>query len=97
LRRPDANLALGAARRPVVPPRFASMPATVAAAAAAADLIGVDLLPDGEHGWVVLELDGAVEFTVEHALFAAAAWQLARVALGYAAGPNGQVATSLAG
>jgi hypothetical protein len=56
-------------------------------------LIGVDLLPDGEGGWVVLELNGAVEWTREYSLdrdpFVAAAWELARVALGCPLGPTG--------
>jgi glutathione synthase/RimK-type ligase-like ATP-grasp enzyme len=85
------NIALGGRRRPVDPPPFACMLALEAAAAAGADLVGVDLLPDGEGGWVVLELNGAVEFTHEYALdrdpFAAAAWELARVALGCPQGP----------
>ena len=86
------NVALGGRRRPVDPPPFACMLATEAAAAAGADLIGVDMLPDGEGGWVVLELNGAVEFTHEYALdrdpFVAAAWELARVALGCPQGPS---------
>jgi len=45
----------------------------------------VDLLPDGEGGWVVLELNGAVELTHEYGIgldpFAAAASELARVAV----------------
>jgi glutathione synthase/RimK-type ligase-like ATP-grasp enzyme len=80
------NVALGAQRRQVEPPPFACMLALEAAAAAGGDLIGVDLLPDGEGGWVVLELNGAVEFTREYSRdrdpFVAAAWELARVALG---------------
>jgi glutathione synthase/RimK-type ligase-like ATP-grasp enzyme len=34
-----------------------------AAEAIGADLVGVDLLPDGESGWVVVELNGAADFT----------------------------------
>ena len=85
------NVALGAQRRPVEPPSFACMLALEAAAASGGDLIGVDLLPDGEGGWVVLELNGAVEWTREYSLdrdpFVAAAWELARVALGCPLGP----------
>jgi RimK family alpha-L-glutamate ligase len=79
------NVALGARRRQVDPPAFACMLACEAARAAGADLVGVDLLPDGEGGWVVLELNGAVEFTHDYGLdrdpFAAAALELARIAL----------------
>lgn len=95
------NIALGGRRRPVEPPPHACMLALEAATAAAADLIGVDLLRDEELGWVVLELNGAVEFTREYGLdrdpFVAAAWELARLALGYPQGPNEQIAASLAG
>lgn len=60
------NVALGATRSPVVPPPEACRLALAAAAAAGADLVGVDLLPfDG--GWVVLELNGAVDFTRAYA------------------------------
>jgi glutathione synthase/RimK-type ligase-like ATP-grasp enzyme len=87
------NVALGAQRRSVVPPSFACMLAVEAATAAGADLIGVDLLPDGEGGWTILELNGAVEWTREYSLdrdpFVAAAWELARVALGCPLGPAG--------
>ncbi len=79
------NVALGATRQPVDPPAQACMLARIAAGAAGAELIGVDLLPDGEGGWVVLELNGAVEFTHEYGIgldpFAAAASELARVAV----------------
>ncbi len=93
------NIALGGRRRAVEPPPIACMLALEAAAAAGAELVGVDLLPDGEGGWVVLELNGAVEFTREYGLdrdpFAAAAWELARVAVGCPPGWSKPVATAL--
>ena len=79
------NVALGARREPVVPPAEAQQLALAAAAAASADLIGVDLLPTAE-GWTVLELNGAVDFTADYSLgrdvFAAVSFELARTALG---------------
>ena len=33
-----------------------------------AALVGVDLVPDAEGGWTVIELNGAVEFTSEYQL-----------------------------
>ena len=38
-----------------------------AAAAVGGDLVGVDLLPDGD-GWRVIEINGAVDFTDDYAL-----------------------------
>jgi RimK family alpha-L-glutamate ligase len=55
------NVALGGTRTPVVPPADACRLAVAAAAAAGADLVGVDLLP-ADGGWVVLELNGAAVF-----------------------------------
>jgi RimK family alpha-L-glutamate ligase len=79
------NVALGARRLPVDAPPGAQMLAVEAAAAASADRVGVDLLPDGDGGWTIIELNGAVEFTRDYALgedvFAAASFALARVAL----------------
>ena len=67
------------------------MLALEAAAAWARSWIGVDLLPDGDGGWIVLELNGAVEFNHEYALdrdpLAAAAWELAPGSRSAAAGP----------
>ncbi len=77
------NIALGGVREPYVPGLEVVELARAAAAASELDLVGVDLLPrDGE--WVVLELNGAVDFTRDYApagdVFAAALAGLARVA-----------------
>jgi glutathione synthase/RimK-type ligase-like ATP-grasp enzyme len=62
------NVALGGVRREVSePPREAAAVAVEAAAAIGASLVGVDLLPDARGGWIVAELNGAVEFTHEYA------------------------------
>jgi RimK family alpha-L-glutamate ligase len=70
------NVALGGRREPVEAPPDACALAVAAAAAADADLVGVDLLPSGD-GWIVLELNGAVDFTRAYArahdVFSAAA------------------------
>jgi [lysine-biosynthesis-protein LysW]--L-2-aminoadipate ligase len=80
------NIALGGTRRPADPPPAARELALAAAAAAGADLVGIDLLPTPDGGWVVLELNGAVEFTDEYTLdgdvFAAAAAGLVAAAEG---------------
>jgi RimK family alpha-L-glutamate ligase len=56
------NAALGAQVEPVEPPPIARALALAAARAARADLVGVDLLPTPNGGFVVLELNGAVDF-----------------------------------
>jgi [lysine-biosynthesis-protein LysW]--L-2-aminoadipate ligase len=56
------NAALGAQVEPVEPPPLAQALALAAAQAARADLVGVDLLPTSNGGFVVLELNGAVDF-----------------------------------
>jgi len=61
------NVALGAQRRPVKPSREACELALAAARAVRGDLVGIDLLPAGD-GYVVLEVNGAVEFTPEYGL-----------------------------
>ncbi|HEY7379827.1 MAG TPA: hypothetical protein VH572_01355 [Gaiella sp.] len=61
------NVALGATRRPVVPPPDAVRTALAAARASSAALVGVDLLPTAAGRWTVIELNGAVEFTPEYA------------------------------
>jgi RimK family alpha-L-glutamate ligase len=62
------NVALGGSRRPSSPPPDACAQAIEAAAAIGCDLVGVDLLPDAAGHWVVLELNGAVDFTTEYSL-----------------------------
>jgi RimK family alpha-L-glutamate ligase len=80
------NVALGGRRQPVSPPLAACELALVAAAAAEADLVGVDLLPTRDGGWNVLELNGAVEFNDTYSLdrdvFSAAAEALVEAAFG---------------
>jgi len=56
------NAALGAQVEPVEPPPLARALALAAARAARADLVGVDLLPTPNGGFLVLELNGAVDF-----------------------------------
>ena len=83
------NVALGGTRRPARPSARARALALAAAAALGADLVGVDLLPV-RGGYVVLELNGAVDFTRDYALderdvFARTIEALARVSLPQAA------------
>jgi [lysine-biosynthesis-protein LysW]---L-2-aminoadipate ligase len=61
------NISLGGSRHPSVPPKQAASMALAAAAAVGADLVGVDLLPVDD-GYVVLELNGAVEFDLGYSL-----------------------------
>jgi RimK family alpha-L-glutamate ligase len=55
------NISLGGTREPFVPSEKARQLGLAAAAAIGSDLVGVDLLPVDD-GYVVLELNGAVEF-----------------------------------
>jgi RimK family alpha-L-glutamate ligase len=61
------NAALGAQVEPVDPPPIACALALAAARATRADLVGVDLLPTPSGGFVVLELNGAVDFRPTYA------------------------------
>jgi RimK family alpha-L-glutamate ligase len=62
------NIALGGAREPVNPSTEACALAVAAAAAVDGDLVGVDLLPRPDGDYVVLEINGAVDFTREYSL-----------------------------
>ena len=62
------NVALGGRREPVRPPDDACEIALAAARATGGDLVGVDLLPDADDGWVVAEVNGAVDFTGAYSL-----------------------------
>ena len=57
------NVSLGGSRRAVEPPAAACALALAAAAAVAADLVGVDLMPDNAGGYSIVELNGAADFT----------------------------------
>jgi [lysine-biosynthesis-protein LysW]--L-2-aminoadipate ligase len=61
------NVQLGGTRARVQPSPQSCELALAAAAAAGADLVGVDLLPV-HGGYVVIEINGAVDFTREYAL-----------------------------
>jgi glutathione synthase/RimK-type ligase-like ATP-grasp enzyme len=60
------NVALGARRESVDANPAACDLAVAAAQAIGADLVGVDLLPLGPGRYVVLELNGAVDFSREY-------------------------------
>jgi RimK family alpha-L-glutamate ligase len=77
------NIALGGSRRAVEPPTEACELALRVAGAVAGDLVGIDLLPT-ESGWVVIELNGAVDFTRQYSsgdVFAETVAALSRVAV----------------
>ena len=57
------NVALGAERLPADPPPAAIALALTAAHATSAALVGIDLLPTPDGGHVVLEVNGAADFT----------------------------------
>ncbi|HTR33604.1 MAG TPA: ATP-grasp domain-containing protein [Gaiellaceae bacterium] len=62
------NVALGARREPVVPPLEACELALAAAEAVDGALVGIDLLPADVGTWVVLEVNGAVDFTSTYSI-----------------------------
>ncbi len=77
------NVALGGRRRPTRPSAAACATAVAAARAVSMDVVGVDLLPAADR-YVIVELNGAVDFTPAYSLdgenvFAAVARQLVRL------------------
>ena len=79
------NVALGGRVEPCAPPPAARTLAISAAAAIRGDLVGVDLLPTPEQGYVVSELNGAVDFRPAYSLdaddvYTSAVIELLRVA-----------------
>ena len=78
------NVQLGGTRVPVEPSPQARELALAAAAAAGADLVGVDLLP-AHGGYVVIEINGAVDFTGDYGLGGVDPFQAALAALAAAA------------
>jgi RimK family alpha-L-glutamate ligase len=62
------NVALGARREPIVPPPDACAAALRAAAATDGALVGIDLVPADLGTWVVLEVNGAVDFNGTYTL-----------------------------
>jgi len=79
------NVALGGRSEPITPPALAQRLALEAAAALRGDLVGVDLLPL-RSGFVVSEVNGAVDFRTEYGIrpgnvFRAAVHELFRLAL----------------
>jgi len=76
------NVALGASRVPAEAPPPARAIALAAAAACGGELVGIDLLPAADGGWVALEVNGAVDFTPAYSrggdVFAAVVTELTR-------------------
>jgi [lysine-biosynthesis-protein LysW]--L-2-aminoadipate ligase len=62
------NVSLGGSLRPVEPPPEARSLAIAAAAAVGADLVGIDLMPLEDGRYVVIELNGAVEFDERYSI-----------------------------
>lgn len=60
------NVSMGANARTVLPPKTACALARAAARAVEADLVGVDLMPLPNGGYVVIELNGAADFDHEY-------------------------------
>ena len=78
------NVALGARCEPASPPPLARTLALAASAAVRADLVGIDLLPTAK-GFVIAEINGAVDFRPPYALdaedvFVSAILELLRIA-----------------
>ena len=78
------NVSVGGSLRPVRLDEDAAELARTAAAVAGADLVGVDLLPVGDGRYVVLELNGAVDFDERYDVGGESVFLQAAKALGLA-------------
>jgi RimK family alpha-L-glutamate ligase len=81
------NVALGAVRRPVQPSAGARVTALRAAAAIGIDLAGIDMVVEPDGHYVVLEVNGAVDFSSEYGLGGSDPFLAAAEALADAAQP----------
>jgi glutamate carboxypeptidase len=90
------NISLGGSRRPCVPSATASALAEAAAAAVGADLVGVDLLP-ADSGYVIVELNAAVDFNGTYSLPGRDLYGDLAVALGLVGSPPRPLSTLAAG
>jgi glutamate carboxypeptidase len=88
------NVSLGGSRRPCAPSATSSALAEAAAASVGADLVGVDLLPIDD-GYVIVELNAAVEFDASYSLLGRDVYTDAAVALGLSLGAVDAVAPPL--
>ncbi len=78
------NVSLGGTLQPAQPSDDAAELARTAAAVVGTDLVGVDLLPIADGGYVVLELNGAVDFDERYSLGGEGVFAAAANALGLA-------------
>src|SRR5512133_702076 len=76
------NVSLGGSLSPALPDRSARALALAAASAVQMDLVGVDLLPTSGEAFVVLELNGAVDFDERYSLPGGDVYRDAAAALG---------------
>ena len=90
------NVALGAEREATAPPQAAREIAVAAAAAVEGDLVGIDLMPTRDGGWVVIEVNGAVEFNDEYSLDRNVFSAVVDALLGAVEGAREQAAAALA-
>jgi [lysine-biosynthesis-protein LysW]--L-2-aminoadipate ligase len=89
------NVSLGGTLLPAHPSRAARFLAVAAASAAGADLVGVDLIPNGADEYLVIELNGAVEFDESYSLTRRGIHLDAADALGLFGSGRGQLAPEL--
>lgn len=87
------NYSLGGTLEPTVPAGEPCRLALRAAVALGADFVGVDLLP-GESGYVVLEVNGAADFTADYALPGEDVYEAVAAALDLARGAELRASTS---